>query len=403
MRKHIRVIAVCLVAGALFVGFLGYETWKAKEEEPWSDLLYGCQLLPQFEYQDQTYFFAVDADAREQLPSGWSLVEDTVSQVQLPEHIEEEAQGLHAVFNGCSIWENKAQEGILYLQKGTEYCLFVSDTNRSSWIYYSGERYLYVDDYCRLFEEDMPDSLKDGGTLPDTAVPIGDLVFQERYQIPDKELHTNSLYLTGYAAYYDATTNVVYIAVPKGSWVDGETVTRYNKYLSVSMTADIQDMDVSSAMTFEELVSGYAELADIPYEKALKYFPVQAWKVGAVYRTLSIAIEVSESYHPTLNFYCETQEGTSSWGVTSIYAIQLNRKDGSRSMQFAGNIQTWLRDAYKIEYVVNGDFYKNGTTTVGESTGGGGDIGDLVQISYQASSSSDHYAYCYVHETKAFQ
>lgn len=233
MRKHIRVIAVCFVAIALFVGLLGYGTWKAKEEEPWSDVLYGCQILPQFEYQDQTYFFAVDADAREQLPSGWSLVEDTVSQVQLPEHIEgEEAQGLHAVFNGCSIWENKAQEGILYLQKGTEYCLFVSDTNRSSWIYYSGERYLYVDDYCRLFEEDMPDSFKDGGTLPDTAVPIGDLVFQERYQIPDKELHTNSLYLKGYAAYYDDTTKVVYIAVPKGCRVDGETVTRYDPYLN---------------------------------------------------------------------------------------------------------------------------------------------------------------------------
>ena len=60
-----------------------------------------------------------------------------------------------------------------------------------------------------------------------------------------------------------------------------------------------------------------------------------------------------------------------------------------------------IRSGYDIEYVINGDFYNNGTTTIS----GGGNLGlginDSATIGFSASITyqSNHYAYFYEHET----
>ncbi len=60
----------------------------------------------------------------------------------------------------------------------------------------------------------------------------------------------------------------------------------------------------------------------------------------------------------------------------------------------------WLRSAYQIEYMINGDFYNNGTTTV--SNGGGAESAKLLH-SASVSTISNWFRYYYKHETKMFQ
>ena len=72
----------------------------------------------------------------------------------------------------------------------------------------------------------------------------------------------------------------------------------------------------------------------------------------------------------------------------------------SISKQFRGDLKVWLRSTQKIEYVINGDFYNNGTTTSSGGIGVNAGINQLVSISFTATSttSSNHYKYFYEHD-----
>ncbi len=180
--------------------------------------------------------------------------------------------------------------------------------------------------------------------------------------------------------------------------------------VSVSENPDdiqISDIQVSDIMTFEEMVERYAQVGEISYEEALKAFPARgAFQLYGYdsYRTVSVSVDVSSIYRPTLEFYCQISVGDGVWGITSIYSVQMNRMYNGMSKQFSGDVQVWLRGPLSIEYVVNGDFYQNGTTT---STGGANlDLGidDVATVKFEASStvSSNHYKYCYQHATARF-
>lgn len=164
-------------------------------------------------------------------------------------------------------------------------------------------------------------------------------------------------------------------------------------------------LQVSPVMTFQEMVQSYACSADISYQDALKMFPAERSVSAATYRTLAVTLTVTATYKPTLEFYCETSEYGSYWAILSIYSVQLNRGYNGISKQFSGSIDVWLRNGYTIEYVVNGDFYNSGTTSV---QGGGGlnaGINDLITVTFTASISttSNHYQYFYEHETRVYQ
>ena len=76
------------------------------------------------------------------------------------------------------------------------------------------------------------------------------------------------------------------------------------------------------------------------------------------------------------------------------------RKYNDMTKQFGGTVYTNLEDANSIYYIVNGDFYNNGTTT-----GGGGvniGVGEGVSLNFNLSYSSNEYAYCYAEEHCAF-
>lgn len=98
-----------------------------------------------------------------------------------------------------------------------------------------------------------------------------------------------------------------------------------------------------------------------------------------------------------MEFYCEVSVGDGVWGIVSIYSVQMNRMYNGISKQFSGDVQVWLRGPLSIEYVVNGDFYNNGTTTTSGGTNLNLGIDEVATIGFSASSttSTNHYQYCY--------
>lgn len=168
------------------------------------------------------------------------------------------------------------------------------------------------------------------------------------------------------------------------------------------------DVVVSEPMTYEEMVSQYAKNTGKTYDEAIAEMPGEVRSTRAAkaktYRTFSVLITVTSSYRPSIDYYCETSEGGNFFNINKIYAVELNRGYNGISKQFDGTIKSWLRSAISIEYIINGDFYNNGTTT---KTGGVNlnlGINELASVSFSASiaNTSNHYKYCYESGTKVF-
>ena len=159
--------------------------------------------------------------------------------------------------------------------------------------------------------------------------------------------------------------------MPTYAFSNENNLSVHNSSEVVSVTSD--GVTVSKIMTFEEMVRRYAEVGGISYAKALRAFPMQSMSStrasDRTYRTVSVTLNVDTergsltTYHPTLELYCRISVGDGNWGIMSIYSVQMNRNSNGMTKQFSGDVQVWLRGPLSIEYVVNGDFYNNGTTT----------------------------------------
>lgn len=176
-----------------------------------------------------------------------------------------------------------------------------------------------------------------------------------------------------------------------------------------TLSIDSPNVQVSDAMTFSEMVSYYASSKNISYEEALTFFPNHTLQTYASvyapikYRVLTVNLNVTSTYRPYLEFYCQTSENGNYWGILNVYSCQLVRAYKGISKQFEGNVNFWLRSAYQIEYAVNGDFFENGSTTHTAETGLNVGVGASASVSYSVSYASDHYKYCYVHNMVDFQ
>lgn len=172
-------------------------------------------------------------------------------------------------------------------------------------------------------------------------------------------------------------------------------------------SVSIDDFDyVSEILTYDEMIQRYADNANISFEEALKFFPkTRMASPRATYRELQVTLNVATNYKPKLAFYCETSQSSQYWGIVSIYSVQLIRSYNGISKQFSGYVNAWLRTAAQVEYVVNGDFYNNGTTSGGFSVGGQGKVNDKITGTFTASlsTSSNHFKYFYDHVFHNFQ
>ena len=165
--------------------------------------------------------------------------------------------------------------------------------------------------------------------------------------------------------------------------------------------AQYDDLDTSRILTYDEMVNTLIENEGLTKIEAQKLLDKNFVPIGrnissraATYRTISSQFEVTSIYRPTLNFYCQTSEGGGSFrGILKILNVGMNRSYGILSKTFTGSVYTHLQDPNRIYWVVNGDFYNNGTTTVNGAVSIG--LGKTASISFGASNTSGHYKYCY--------
>lgn len=180
------------------------------------------------------------------------------------------------------------------------------------------------------------------------------------------------------------------------------------------LTSPDPNTEISEVLTFDELVNEISVNEGISKKKATEQIKASmnsnssnsksdstllassdaVTAESATYRSISAQFTVTSSYKPTLRFYCSTSEGGGYWGITKILNVSMNRLYNDISKQFGGSVYTNLESAYRIFWIVDGDFYNNGTTT-----GGGGvsiGVGGSASIDFNVSNSSNHYKYCYV-------
>lgn len=194
-----------------------------------------------------------------------------------------------------------------------------------------------------------------------------------------------------------------------------ETAQNDNKQ-ETSINSDIININdpktiVSKVLTYDEIVEQISKNNNITkdeaskqvidnfksnaIESALKSDPTTEQSIvtpfSATYRTICIPFEVNSTYWPSLEFYCQTDEGGYFMAIEKILYVDMNRSYGVLSKGFQGAFYYNLEDAQTIYWRVNGDFFNNNVVT----TSGGGSVGikQAATLNFTVSSTSSHFAY----------
>jgi hypothetical protein len=177
-------------------------------------------------------------------------------------------------------------------------------------------------------------------------------------------------------------------------------IERVNTNIQGTLKLGDNNVGISDVMTFEELAQQLAKDNSITTDEAVKNLTKSITKNGqtispyATYRTLSGSFTVTSTYKPQVKFYCETNEGGGSFrAIVKILNVGMDRGYNGISKQFNGSVYTNLEDPNRIFWIVNGDFYNNGSTTgsVGVNIG----VGKFATVNFGVSSADNHYKYFY--------
>lgn len=209
------------------------------------------------------------------------------------------------------------------------------------------------------------------------------------------------------------TTKILITATLSLATLSSIIYTEKNTELNTRNVIDIRNNENSNVtfsepMSFSEMVTHYAEAAEISYDEALKLFPEKDTDDAAsskCHRILNIPLDVTATYKPQLELYCEASESGHYWGLSNIYLVNMEKNYDGSAKQFSGTVDMWLRNGYELEYIVNGDFYSNGATAISDDTDLDIETDSYAHISFTTSSSivPIHYQYFYGHQTLALQ
>lgn len=141
---------------------------------------------------------------------------------------------------------------------------------------------------------------------------------------------------------------------------------------------DMQKMNVSERMSQAEITQYYMKVTGASVNEAYEVFSKSSDRGPISYRILSVYLPVTKEYKPHIELYCQTSESGQYWGIVSLCDYKLVGTYKGETNVFTGEVEVWLRSAYQIEYMINGDFYTDETP-------------------------SRWYTYYYEHSTKAFQ
>ena len=169
------------------------------------------------------------------------------------------------------------------------------------------------------------------------------------------------------------------------------------------ITIDINsaDVKVSEVMTYDELVDKIAKDQGISIEEVQKTIKPKELKItrdniqprAGTYRTFSYSLPVNSSYKPSVEFYCETSEWGNWHGIERVLNVSMNRGYNGLSKIFNGSIYVNLERADTIYFIANGDFYNQGSVTVG--VGVDIPVGGTNTVKFNASYTSSYYGYIY--------
>ena len=192
--------------------------------------------------------------------------------------------------------------------------------------------------------------------------------------------------------------------------------TNVDKNFSESKTLKLDDSKtvVSDVLTFSQIVDEISKNNNITKSEAsnqiISSFSKQDKNINtdinskltakleaqrATYRKIGTFLNVTDEYHPKLYFYCQTDEyqHSSFRAILKILNVGIYREDLNTGVtkQFGGTVYANLEDPNKIFYIVNGDFYNYGTTTVGGGVNIG--VGQAATVNFNISNSKNHYKY----------
>lgn len=172
---------------------------------------------------------------------------------------------------------------------------------------------------------------------------------------------------------------------------------------------DVNTNATSKVMTFDQIVDEMAKNENLTKKEAVdsiissfsqdntstkaRSMSPEMQARSATYRTMSSQFTVKTAYKPTLAFYCQTDESGNFRAIKKILKVSMNRSYNGISKQFGGSVYTNLEDPNRIYWMVNGDFYNNGTTTVNGSVSIS--VGGSAEVAFGVSSASNHYSYAY--------
>lgn len=166
----------------------------------------------------------------------------------------------------------------------------------------------------------------------------------------------------------------------------------------VGQTADGMTVQVTGPMTGDETLAFYADRYETGADVADRVLGAQVTSFAdSATRVVSIPLEVTSGYSPSLDLYCQVEGNGPEGAVLSVYSVQLCGEDGNAPRPFAGNVEVFLRDEGEIEYIINGDFFRSGTMEA-ERAGRvevGPDGSDGVAFAITDLDPDEQGGYCY--------
>ena len=151
--------------------------------------------------------------------------------------------------------------------------------------------------------------------------------------------------------------------------------------------------------TFEEFVQIILNDQNIPEEKKMELILEinikERSRISYDYWTIYATCKVTDEYkcRPYFYTYSSFLSGGYPNSIEQVLYANIDRNCNGISKQFAGTLYYKLEAANKLYWDLNGDFYNNGSTTIGGGASIG--IGESSSINLQVSYSSNHYAYCH--------
>ncbi|MDQ7092164.1 hypothetical protein REC12_00990 [Desulfosporosinus sp. PR] len=111
------------------------------------------------------------------------------------------------------------------------------------------------------------------------------------------------------------------------------------------------------------------------------------------YAEIKQAFSVAWNYSPSVDIIVqEYRDGSFGW-LGNIQYAGIDRNYLGTVKQFSGDMKAWVDENYQqgIYYIVNGDFYDTGTTTISSTVGAGTPV---VNVNFNISYATNYFKYC---------